>query len=83
MNNAPSSIALTEDMNKILKAFPDAIISMCSGGDMVAIPGFGSFYFEKTDESIVKDDSGKRFLTPPKISVRFRPSVILRNKLKR
>lgn len=83
MNNDSSSIELSEDINKILSVFPDAILSMCSAGDMVAIPGFGSFYFEKTDELIVTDASGKRFLKPPKISVRFRPSVILRNKLKR
>ncbi|MCM1520276.1 MAG: HU family DNA-binding protein [Lachnoclostridium sp.] len=50
--------------------------------DTVAIPGFGSFVTEKTDEQVITDPStGKRTLMPPAITMTFKPSILLRKKL--
>lgn len=59
-----------------------AIVDILAEGNSVAIPGFGTFSPEKTDEYVKADDSGRRLLMPPAIIVNFKPSVVLRNRLK-
>lgn len=59
-----------------------AIADILAEGNSVAIPGFGTFSPEKADEYVSADDSGRRFLMPPAIIVNFKPSVVLRNRLK-
>lgn len=50
--------------------------------DSCAIPGFGTFVSEKTDEHITVDPvNGERLLVPPAITMRFQPSVVLRKKM--
>lgn len=50
--------------------------------DIVAIPGFGSFAGEKHDEHIAESSDGRRMLIPPSVNITFKPSVLLRNKVK-
>lgn len=51
--------------------------------DSIAIPGFGSFESKKRMERIsVNPSTGKRMLVPPKITVAFKPSVLLKQKMK-
>lgn len=59
-----------------------AIVDILAEGNSVAIPGFGTFSPEKADEYVKADDSGRRLLMPPAIIVNFKPSVVLRNRLK-
>lgn len=59
-----------------------AIADILAEGNSVAIPGFGTFSPEKADEYVKADDSGRRLLMPPAIIVNFKPSVVLRNRLK-
>lgn len=59
-----------------------AIVDILAEGNSVAIPGFGTFAPEKADEYVKADDSGRRLLMPPAIIVNFKPSVVLRNRLK-
>lgn len=59
-----------------------AIVDILAEGNSVAIPGFGTFFPEKADEYVKADDSGRQLLMPPAIIVNFKPSVVLRNRLK-
>jgi len=53
-----------------------------AGQDSIAIPGFGTFKSEKSEEHVVTDDStGERILYPPVIAMEFQPSIVLRKKL--
>lgn len=56
------------------------LASVASALDSVAIPGFGTFEGEKNNETIVESE-GRRVLTPPSLSIVFKPSVVLRKKL--
>lgn len=59
-----------------------AIVDILAEGNSVAIPGFGTLFPEKADEYVKADASGRRLLMPPAIIVNFKPSVVLRNRLK-
>ena len=59
-----------------------AIVDILAEGNSVAIPGFGTFFPEKADEYVKAAASGRRLLMPPAIIVNFKPSVVLRNRLK-
>lgn len=51
--------------------------------DMVAIPGFGTFESKKKMERVVVHPStGKKLLVPPKISLVFKPSALLKQKIR-
>lgn len=65
-----------------VEAVTSALAGHCAVLDTVAIPGFGNFVAEKTDEHIVVDPvTLDRTLMPPAINVGFRPSVILRKRI--
>ncbi|MDE5793604.1 MAG: HU family DNA-binding protein [Muribaculaceae bacterium] len=52
-------------------------------GDTVTFPGFGSFEPHKRIERIAKHPSnGKRMLIPPKITLTFKPSTLLKQKVR-
>ncbi len=61
-----------------------AILGHCGAEqDMVAIPGFGTFESKKRLERInIHPSTGKRMLLPPKIVLGFRPSALLKQKVK-
>ncbi|MFA6778317.1 MAG: HU family DNA-binding protein [Paludibacteraceae bacterium] len=49
-------------------------------GNSVAIQGFGTFEVRKKEERIsVNPTSKKRMLVPPKLSVAFKPSVVMKD----
>lgn len=51
--------------------------------DIVSIQGFGAFEPRKKRERIsVSPSTGKRMLIPPKMTVIFKPSVTIKNRLK-
>lgn len=51
--------------------------------DVVSVPGFGSFEPRKRLERIsFQPSTGKRLLIPPKIVLGFRPSAVLKQKVK-
>lgn len=70
-----------EEISEKLGAMAEILKSYCRDMDAVAVPGFGTFTPIKHDESIQTDSEGKRFLTPPSISVTFKSSVVLRKSL--
>ena len=60
------------------------VITDCAlAGDIVAFPGFGNFEPKKRNERVsVYPSSGKRMLLPPKITLAFRPSSLLKQKVR-
>ncbi|MCH4155059.1 MAG: HU family DNA-binding protein [Muribaculaceae bacterium] len=71
------------DVAKLLEALSTTLIEKCGGLDIVAIPGFGSFEPKKKLERVtVNPASGKKMLIPPKISLTFKPSTILKSRLR-
>lgn len=68
--------ALTEALGKVLAARGAELDSM-------AIPGFGSFEPRMRKERVnVHPATGKRMLLPPKVVLTFRPSALLKDKVK-
>ncbi|MCM1521124.1 MAG: HU family DNA-binding protein [Muribaculaceae bacterium] len=66
----------------LTSALSSAIAEIGGELDSAAIPGFGTFLSEKTNEHITVDPiSGERILVPPSITLHFQPSVVLRKKL--
>lgn len=64
--------------NLVDELFAEITSQLCAGND-VAIPGFGKFTPEKTDEYIARDlTSGSTYLFPPRITVNFLPGTRLK-----
>ena len=73
----------TKDVNTLLDSLVKTIEDRCGALDSVAIPGFGSFEAKKKNERVtVNPATGKRMLVPPKISLSFKPSALLKSKLR-
>ena len=72
------------DISKLLEALVTTIKDRCGELDSIAIPGFGTFEAKKKLERIVVNPgTGKRMLVPPKITLSFKPSALLKSKIKR
>lgn len=71
------------DVNKLLEALSDVVRERCGDLDSIAIPGFGTFEAKKKNERVmVNPSNGKRMLVPPRISVNFKVSNVLKTRLK-
>lgn len=72
-----------KDVSSLLEGFVGAVSDACSEMDSVALPGFGTFEPKKRNERVMAMPStGKRMLMPPKIVVGFKPSAMLKNRLR-
>lgn len=71
------------DIAKLLDALVTTIRERCGELDSIAVPSFGTFEAKKKLERIVVNPgTGKRMLVPPKITLTFKPSALLKTKLK-
>ena len=71
------------DVAKLLDALVTTIKERCGELDSIAVPGFGTFEAKKKLERIVVNPgTGKRMLVPPKITLTFKPSALLKSKIK-
>lgn len=71
------------DIAKLLDALVTTIREKCGELDSIAVPSFGTFEAKKKLERIVVNPgTGKRMLVPPKITLTFKPSALLKTKLK-
>ena len=65
------------------KLFEETILETLKEGDKVQLSGFGTFEAKKKNERVVTNpSSGKRMLVPPKITLGFKVSNVLKSKLK-
>lgn len=72
-----------ETTASMLSALTEIVGEECAQLNSIAIPGFGTFEPKKKLERIaVHPSSGQRMLVPPKISLSFRPSALLKQKVK-
>ena len=72
-----------EDIEKLLEAFIATVKNRCGELESVAIPGFGTFEAKKRLERVsINPATGKRMLIPPKVTLSFKPSALLKNKLR-
>ena len=67
----------------LLDSLVEVTGSECSDMNSIALPGFGSFEPKKRQERVaVHPSTGRRMLIPPKITLSFRPSALLKQKVK-
>lgn len=67
----------------LLDSFIEIIGDRCGEMDTVTLPGFGSFEPKKRMERVmVMPGTGKRMLLPPKLVLSFKPSAMLKQKLR-
>ncbi|MDE6480013.1 MAG: HU family DNA-binding protein [Muribaculaceae bacterium] len=72
-----------EETSEMIGALCQVLTDSALDGDIVTFPGFGSFEPHKRIERIAKHPSnGKRMLIPPKITLTFRPSTLLKQKVR-
>ena len=72
-----------EETSEMIGAFCQVLTDAALAGDSVTFPGFGSFEPRKRIERIaVQPSTGKRMLIPPKITMTFRPSTLLKQKVR-
>lgn len=72
-----------EETAEMVSALSLVITDCVLEGDTVTFPGFGSFEPRKRNERVsVHPASGKRMLIPPKITLSFKPSNLLKQKVR-
>lgn len=72
-----------EETSEMVASLCQVIGDTALAGDTVTFPGFGSFEPKKRVERIaIHPATGKRMLIPPKITLTFRPSTLLKQKVR-
>ena len=73
-----------EDTEKLVQSMTNYIgDNLDEEGDSLTVPAFGTFFIKKHKERVVTNPvSGQRMLVPPKYILSFRPSQIIKDKLK-
>ncbi len=70
-------------VSEVLAQTVEQLNSKLADNATIAIPNFGVFQTRKSAERIsVNPQSKERFLVPPKISVHFKPSSVLKERYK-
>lgn len=72
-----------DEIEALIQSFGVVVSNVATDMDSVTIAGFGSFEPRKRMERVsVNPASGKRLLLPPKLLLGFRPSALLKQKVK-
>lgn len=72
-----------DETSEMVASLCQVLTQTSLNGDSVTYPGFGSFEPRKRMERIaVQPSSGKRMLIPPKITLTFKPSTLLKQKVR-
>lgn len=72
-----------DETSEMVASLCDVLTEAALEGDSVTFPGFGSFEPRKRIERIaLYPSTGKRMLIPPKITLSFRPSTLLKQKVR-
>lgn len=73
-----------EDVAMLVREFGELLADKIKDGDTVSVPGFGTFEPKMRAERVASHPStGKKILVPPKLSLVFKPSAILRQKVRK
>lgn len=72
-----------DDTAKLLNSFIRVVSDSLSEGDSINIPSMGVFESKlRTERYAIHPSTGKRILVPPKLSVIFKPSNLLKQKIR-
>lgn len=72
-----------DEASAMLDAATEAIADVAAELDAVAVAGFGTFETRQRAERLtVHPATGRKWLVPPKIVMSFKPSVMLKNKIR-
>ncbi|MDE5872061.1 MAG: HU family DNA-binding protein [Muribaculaceae bacterium] len=72
-----------DDTSEMVASLCHVLTEAALDGDSVTFPGFGSFETHKRIDRIdLHPSTGKRMLIPPKITLSFRPSTLLKQKVR-
>ena len=72
-----------KETQRLASIFSTVFAESLEEGDSLSIQGFGSFEVKKKLERIVTNPTNKqRMLVPPKLALSFKPSNILKDKIK-
>jgi len=73
----------TKDGQRFVDAFVSEVATGLAEGTPLTVQGFGSFEVKKKLERVVVNPASKqRMLVPPKLVLAFKPSSVLKEKLK-
>lgn len=73
-----------EECGEMIASLSQVIAEAALEGDTVTFPGFGNFEPRKRDERVAAHPAtGKLMLFPPKLTLTFRPSTLLKQKVRR
>lgn len=72
-----------KDTSKLTMSFLSEITQQLQDGNSISIQGFGTFEVRKKAERITINPTTKlRMLIPPKLSLTYKPSTLLKNRFK-
>lgn len=72
-----------EEISLLIHMLGETIAESVRDGDSVTIPSFGSFEQKKRLERVtVHPSTGRRILVPPKLTLVFKPSTLLKQKVR-
>ncbi len=72
------------DTQNLIRTLTTAMGDAFENGDAVNIPDFGTFEVKKRLERIVVNPgTGQRMLVPPKLVLNFKPTSLIKEKLKK
>lgn len=72
-----------EDIEVVLDSLCNLMVDQIKDGNTIAIPGFGQFEPKMKSERVAcHPSSGKKILVPPKLSMVFKPSALLKQKVR-
>lgn len=81
--SARNSISAKEAQQMVEKLM-ETIADHLDAGDTVSIQGFGNFDVKKKMERVIVNPGTKqRQLIPPKLAIAFKPSTVLKDKIKK
>ena len=73
-----------KDTQQTVERPTEVMADILDEGDVITIQGFGNFETKKKMERIIVNPATKqRQLIPPKITVSFKPSAVLKDKIKK
>lgn len=75
--------ASKDDIFSLVEALTQVVSEALQDGDTVAIPSLGNFEPKMRMERVaIHPSSGKKLLIPPKLTLAFKPSSTLKQKLR-
>lgn len=73
----------TKETNQFISALNEELAQQLEEENTISIQGFGTFDVKKKLEHVVVNPSTRqRMLVPPKMEIKFKPSAIIKDKIK-